>query len=117
MGILDALNLPTLNGQPARAVPKPSNRVLDRIGDKRQRERKWNETKTAVWARDERTCRLCGRHVVRTMNVQANRGEVHHIRPRSLAKDRFYEMSNLLLTCLECHAKVGAKKIEVKERG
>ncbi len=84
--------------------PKPQRRVLDRIQDKRDREKKEREFKKIVWLRDGGRCRHCGRIVIKTLEHAPNRGEVHHRHGRNVApKDRFNPEAAVLL-CLEHHA-------------
>lgn len=114
MGWLDGLNLPTLADRKPAPQPKPTPRVIERIAAKRTRERKLQASKAEVWKRDNATCRLCGRRCQRTTQTVPSRGEVHHIRPRSLAPERFNDLSNLMLLCLLCHTKVTRHDVEVK---
>ena len=110
MGLFD--HLPTLNGQPAEAVPKPRARVLDRIAYKAERDRQDRAFRQAVWTRDGGQCRLCGRKVARSVSSDV-RGHVHHIRGRNVApEDRFNPKAALLL-CAICHAKVHAGELKV----
>lgn len=45
----------------------------------------------------------CGVKCQKTIELNPKRGEVDHIRPRSLAKTRRYDPANGQLLCLVCH--------------
>lgn len=108
---LDSLNLPTLDQQPARAVPKPTPRVLDRVAYKKQREKTESAFRAAVWKRDKSQCRLCGRKVTRSVDSTV-RGHVHHLRGRNVAPEDRTNPDKALLVCAICHANIHAGKVK-----
>jgi len=112
MGLLDRLNLPTLDQQPARAVPKPAPRLHDRVAYKQQRERKASTFRAEVWKRDESTCRLCGRRVKRTLALCPEQGHVHHLRGRNVAPEDRYNPKAALLVCATCHRDIHDGKVK-----
>lgn len=93
--------------------PKPEPRIVERVAYKRDREQADAEFRNAVWERDGYCCRICGRRVFRTTQAVPQRGEVHHVRPRSLAKSKRLDVKNGILLCAVCHAKVTAHQLQV----
>lgn len=114
MGILDSLNLPTLDQQPARACPKPQARVKDRVAARTERDRKGSAFRSEVWARDESRCRLCGRRVSRTVTLCREQGHVHHLRGRNVAPEDRYNAKAAILVCASCHQDIHAGKVRPK---
>lgn len=100
------LNLPTLADRGRCAEPKPSrlDRLDDRIDKKRDHERNAAKFRSGVIKRDGHVCRCCGCKVIRTMELVANRLEVHHIYGRGAAF-RFLVRCALVL-CFRCHERV-----------
>jgi hypothetical protein len=66
-----------------------------------------------VWKRDAGTCRICGRRVVRTVELRPERGEVHHLRGRNVTPADRYNVKAALLLCLVCHQKAQAHEVTV----
>lgn len=93
--------------------PKPGSRVADRATNVRDREQRLLAAKREVWARDDRQCRICHKRVVRNGVDSLRRGEVHHIRPRSLAKELYTATSNLVLLCVRHHKDAQAYRIHL----
>lgn len=94
--------------------PKPEPRIVDRIDQKRKREQAEAEFKNAVWERDGYCCRACGRRVYRTHEAVPQRGEVHHLRPRSLAKNQRLNPKNGVLLCAHpCHVDVTLHRLTI----
>ncbi len=82
---------------------KPKRRIVDRIAYKRDAEQKAREFRAAVWARDEGRCRHCNRKVIHTIELLANRGEVHHRHGRNVAPEHRYTVAEAVLLCALCH--------------
>lgn len=96
------------------ACPKPSGQRLQaKDAARKLDEKKLKAFRAAVWKRDEGKCRLCGRRVKRTLELEPLRGEVHHLRGRNVAPEDRYTVSRALLVCLECHGKAGRKEVPV----
>lgn len=93
--------------------PKPDPRIVDRIDQKRKREQAEADFRNAVWERDGYCCRACGRRVFRTHEAVPQRGDVHHLRPRSLAKSSRLNPKNGVLLCALDHAKVTAHQLTI----
>lgn len=83
--------------------PKPRRKVLDRIAEKREAEAKRRAFIKAVWERDEGLCRHCGRVVIKTLEHDPKRGEVHHRRGRNVAPQDRYNVEEAVLLCLKDH--------------
>lgn len=83
--------------------PKPRARVLDRIQAKREAEAKRRAFIKAVWLRDEGRCRHCGRVVIKTLDHDPQRGEVHHRRGRNVTPEDRYNVNAAVLLCLKDH--------------
>lgn len=92
------------------AFPKTPPRLLDKIAQKRAVTSLANTFKNAVWARDEHTCRCCRHHVIKSLELVANRGEVHHLQSRRYHQKRF-DVRNGVLLCALCHSRVTAKQL------
>lgn len=84
-------------------VPKPQTRLRDRIQYKKDRDQQERIFKLAVWMRDQGKCQHCGIKVVKSLTLTANRGEVHHLRPRSRAPEKRFDPDNGVLLCAVCH--------------
>lgn len=76
-------------------------RADDRAAKVRRTEADRRATYRLVELRDGMKCRACAIRVVKTLTVQGNRCEHHHIRGRG-AKDS-ETSSNVCLLCLQCH--------------
>lgn len=104
MGLAD---LPYLNTQPARAVPKGKTRVELRAEAKPLTTINEQQFRAAVWKRDKDRCRSCGRKVLKTLSRVPERGEVNHIHGR--IGDLRFEVRAALLMCLQCHERFTGK--------
>lgn len=82
---------------------KPEVRVVDRAAERRERERKAQEFRNAVWRRDKYQCRRCGRPVKRTLELVPNQGHVHHLRGRNVAPEDKFNPAKAQLWCASCH--------------
>ena len=83
--------------------PKPVSRLAATL-EKRRTEKKAGELfRAAVWIRAGGRCEQCGRRCVRTTELRPDRGEVDHLRPRSLSKALKFDPKNGRLLCLEHH--------------
>lgn len=94
--------------------PKPQPRIVDRVAYKREREQAAAAFRAQVWERDGYCCRCCGRRVFRTTRAVPERGEVHHLRPRSLAKAKRLDPKNAVLLCAHpCHVDVTLHRLTI----
>ena len=107
MGVLDGLNLPNLNQQQGRAVPKGRTRLEVKMDAKPLTKIDETQFKTAVWTRDRKRCRCCGRKVAKSIERIPERGEVHHCHGRT--GDLRFEPRAAILTCLKCHERLTGK--------
>lgn len=90
-------------GPGSRPMPKPRPRVLDRVEYKREAEKKARDFRAAVWKRDDGICQRCGVKCLRTITLDVRRGEVHHLKPRSISPENRYNVALARLYCLQCH--------------
>lgn len=110
MGALDFMSgRPTLQDlqRTRRATPKGQipSRLRDRTAEKKQADALAKAFKAAVWLRDKGKCQRCGVKCLKTLSLDARRGEVHHRRPRSVAPELKYSVNHAQLLCLSCHQK------------
>jgi hypothetical protein len=109
MSVADYLhlsNLPVLNGQVGRAVPKGESRlqVSERAEkDEAKAEERW---KASIWKRDKGLCRWCFRKVRKTIEHVSERGECHHISGKDIKAIRWDRRNGLLLCSGPCHERV-----------
>jgi 5-methylcytosine-specific restriction endonuclease McrA len=96
------------------AIPKPAPRVADRLASRAARARQDAAFRAAVWKRDESRCRICGRHVKRTLTLCAEQGHVHHLRGRNVAPEDRCNPKVAVLLCAGCHADAHAGKVKVR---
>jgi 5-methylcytosine-specific restriction endonuclease McrA len=97
-----------------RAQPKPATRLELAMGKQKQAEREMRLFKADIWFRDKSRCRICHCKVVKSLQLQPIRGEVHHIHPRSLAKTKRLDVNNAILVCALCHVKLTRHEITWK---
>jgi hypothetical protein len=90
-----------------RACPKGKTRLEVKAETKTLTTVDEKKFKTSVWHRDRNRCRCCGRKVIKTITVTAERGEVHHIHGRR--GDLRFEPRAACLICLSCHQRVTGK--------
>ena len=84
-------------------VPKPE-RGADRITRRRTREAQAQRFRQAVWLRAASKCEVCGRAVIRTLDVlREDAGHVAHNRGRRVAPEDKYNPDAALLKCRTCH--------------
>lgn len=95
------------------AQPRPVSRISARRAKRTTEIAQENDFKNAVWARDGWKCRHCGRAVKRGAVDMLQRGEVHHIEPRSRAKGKRYDVRNGVVLCVECHGKAQRHEITI----
>lgn len=105
---LDALDLPSLNGQPGRPVPKGKTRLEESMQADADEESNGETWRTAVYVRDKYRCRCCGCKVKRSIGREASRATPHHIKRRDNLETRFDRRNGLTL-CLWCHERVTGK--------
>ncbi len=97
-----------------QALPLPKPEPRKRVKARKQREdaKRLQAFRDAVWAREQHgvypdqwgACQRCGGFVIRTSSLDWNRGEVHHIIPRSrCTKADRYNPANGTLVCRPCH--------------
>jgi 5-methylcytosine-specific restriction endonuclease McrA len=78
-----------------------TTRLTDRTAKKRAEEQHWREVCRLVEIRDGFKCRACGRKVTKTLTLQEDRLEHHHVKPLSLGGED--ETFNVACLCLRCH--------------
>lgn len=101
-----ALDLPTLQEMQQRrprAQPKDLARAVVKVKKDTEAERRAKAFRAAVWKRAKGLCEECGVRCLKTTEMDLRRGEVDHIRPRSLAKSKKYDPQNGRLLCLKHH--------------
>ena len=69
------------------------------------RSRRWRNFRQSVMARDEFQCQECKRYG-RIKQAQT----VHHIEHAEDAPERFYDMSNCISVCNDCHNRLHPEK-------
>ena len=84
--------------------PKPRPRIVDRIAVRKERERKAQDFRVAIWLRDQGRCQVCYRKVIHTLELVPNAGHVHHRRGRNVAPGDRYVVHEAVLLCRRCHA-------------
>lgn len=104
-------SLPSLNGRTRERYAQAKGAMKTRL-DKVIEERPLTKVdekafKAAVWTRDRKRCRCCGRKVDKTISHVPERGEVHHLFGRT--GDLRYEDKAAILCCLKCHQRLTGK--------
>jgi predicted restriction endonuclease len=112
MGALD--RLPTLaeQQQTRRAIPKyqiPS-RLDEKTASDKDDARALDVWRKAVARRDRNRCRHCGVLTVPTLELQANRREIHHLRSRTDPVVR-YDVRNGVVLCATHHSAVSRHRL------
>jgi 5-methylcytosine-specific restriction endonuclease McrA len=101
--------LPTLAQARSKPQAMPKDQLKTRLDQKTAQRRADDKAEAdcirSVWYRDRGHCRICGIKAVKTLTLQNNRGEVHHLVGRRDRATRFL-LSNLLLVCRRCHVKL-----------
>lgn len=69
------------------------------------RSRRWRKFRQSVMARDEYQCQECKRYG-RIKQAET----VHHIKHADEAPELFYDMSNCVRVCKDCHNKLHPEK-------
>ncbi len=107
-------NLPTLveAQQQRRAQPKAQTKLERKVKKALDDARAGAAFRHAVWKRDEGLCRICKRKVARTLTLQANRGEVHHIKGRNVTPEDRYNVAAAILCCAGCHINLQRHEIQ-----
>lgn len=80
---------------------KPTPRARQRDKNDREADRNWLAVCRAVELRDGFRCRCCKGRVVKTIRLQGDRLEHHHVIPLSLGGPDTVE--NVAITCKNCH--------------
>lgn len=108
MGWLDRLNLPDATAQPRRAQTKAAlgSRLRDRTVENKQKAALEKAFKAAAWTKAKGKCERCGVRCLKTLALDARRGEVHHKKPRSTSPALKYDVNNSELVCRSCHEKI-----------
>lgn len=97
-------DLPTLADRPRPNLQKGPTRVEAKAAKDKGADKAAEEFRAAVWKRDGGKCRCCGRTVVKSLELRPDRGEVHHVSPRSKEKALLTDPRNGILVCaLPCH--------------
>lgn len=100
-------HLPTLAEQGRIAPPKPSK--LARFARVRQRhaadEKGLRQWRTAVRARDQGLCRVCGLKARVSLSFGPTRGECHHIKERAHQPTR-HDVRNGIYVCVRDHIRL-----------
>lgn len=92
--------------------PKPTPRVRLRKAYLRERDVDERNAKAEVWARANGRCEFCFCRVERAGLDSLDRGEVHHITPRSrLAKTKHWDTRHLVLLCVAHHRDAQAYRL------
>lgn len=105
------LDLPVLNAQKGRAVPKGESRLQVKAREDKQDVKAEDAWKKAVRKRDQMKCRWCKRTVVVCLDLIPERAEVHHVSGRVVKAIKF-DRKNGLLLCSSCHERVTGKVSE-----
>lgn len=105
MGFFDFL--PALTDRARMAVPKGKTRLEDVIAARPLTKVDGQAFRSAVWKRDGRRCRCCGRKVEKVLARVPERGEVNHIHGRT--GDLRYEVRAAILLCMVCHERFTGK--------
>lgn len=92
--------------------PKPRHPLLVREERRKKQEHLAAMLRAQIRARDGHHCRYCGNFVRPNRVLPSQRAEIAHIVPRSLAPARKFDLSNLLLLCAICHARIHAHELE-----
>lgn len=90
------------NGVPG-AFPKGKPRLTVKVEQQREEGKLQRAFIAAVWKRAKGLCEWCGVKCQKTIELNPKRGEVDHIRPRSLSKAKKFDPKNGRLLCLQCH--------------
>src|SRR5205823_3958940 len=91
--------------------PKPVPQLVVREARARAIDQAWEACKRRVDARDHYRCRVCGRRVVKTLTLCAERLERHHLVPRSIAPAVWADPRNVLVVCAACHGRLTRHEI------
>ena len=97
-----------------RSFPKPAPRLQERTAQRRNALRAWQECVRVVDARDQFTCRCCGRHLTRTLTVCPQRLEHHHLHGRNVAPERITDPSSVVSLCMACHQRVTRHEVTIQ---
>jgi hypothetical protein len=92
--------------------PKSAPRLKLRMAKARDLDQAWRDCCRYVDQRDRYKCRVCGRRVVKTLTLCAERAEHHHLEARSLVPALKHDVRNVILCCASCHLKLTQHQIE-----
>ncbi len=110
-------HLPTLAEmqQTRRATPKASiaTKLDAKVAKLKQQAKDQAAFVAAVWARDK-VCVYCGCHVVKSLELKPNRGEVHHCSGRRVKPEDRFNVNRAVLLCSRCHQRVTRHEITVE---
>lgn len=107
-------HLPTLGEmqQTRRAPLKVRTRLPQKTAERKADQDALATFRRHVFARDKGRCRCCGRVVRKTLELAADRAEVHHLAGRADHAVR-YDRRNGILTCLACHQQITDGTIQI----
>src|ERR1051325_3962722 len=95
-----------------RSFPKPVPLLVTRMERDRTLDRAWQALCRTVDARDGYRCRVCHRHLVRTLRLCADRLERHHLESRALVPSLRLESKNVICVCALCHLQLTRHELE-----
>lgn len=115
MGVPDLLTLAQVEALRRQGGPIEKGKTRLEVKESREADtdKAWEECKRTVDKRDRMRCRCCGRKVVKTIELQGNRAEHHHIVRRKKEPKLLTDARNVMLLCLECHQKVTRHKLHI----
>ncbi len=109
-------HLPTLAEmqQTRRATPKASiaTKLDAKVAKLKQQAKDQAVFVSAVWARDK-VCVYCGCHVVKSLELKPNRGEVHHLSGRRVKPEDRYNVNRAVLLCAKDHQRATKHEITI----
>lgn len=96
------------------ACPKPTKmqRLMSKADRRKADEKALDKWRQEIWTRDKGKDRYTGKKVVRTLELQPNRGECHHIIGRVDRAVR-YVVKNGLLLSYETHLRFEAGELVI----
>lgn len=99
-----------------QTFPKPAkgSRLLERKARKAEEAQALADAYEIVNQRDGNQCRVTGRFLQPGAVMAEVRREHHHLRERSLAKDRIADPNNIILVCAEAHLLITGGFLDVE---
>lgn len=99
------------NAKP-KPCPKGESRLTVKTAEVKDDAKKLAACRKAVWTRDEGKDRYTGRRVLKTIALDPDRGEAHHVAGRADKAVR-YDPRNLILLSLDTHEKVERNELKI----